>query len=71
MAAKENAVDEAAGSHARANEAAGAEDISDSLPFSARESTLKMNRLKARSMDRKQNQQIGSQINRLKAISKD
>ena len=71
LAAKENAADEAAGSHAKAKEAAGAEEIADSLPFSARESTLKMNRLKARSMDRKPNQQIGSQINRLKAISKD
>ena len=51
LAAKEDATEEAAGSQAKAKEAAAAEETADSLPCSAIESTLKMNRLKARSMD--------------------
>ena len=62
LAAKKDAADKAAGSRAKAKEAAAAEDVADSLPCSAVESTLNMNRLKARSMDQKLDQQIGSRI---------
>ena len=58
LAAKKDAADKAAGSRAKAKEAAAAEDVADSLPCSAMESTLKIQILEAESIDWKLDQQI-------------